>query len=177
MGIKDTNSILNNDIKHETIEFHRSLQSCIPHIRFFQMSPDEYTKIRTYFKNILPDDLDDDYSINATDVALIASWIDKKKGTPYHFKDYLWNLILFIVLAVMFATQERIGGYNPLEWCRTRMVADERSLKSILKRKQLFGETIFWFTRFVYQIISKQHSYEKKIINRETFEIEEYEVC
>ncbi|PKK70850.1 hypothetical protein RhiirC2_779160 [Rhizophagus irregularis] len=50
------------------------------------MSPDEYTKIRTYFKNILPDDLDDEI-INATDVALIASWIDKKKGTPYYFKD------------------------------------------------------------------------------------------
>ncbi|EXX54938.1 hypothetical protein GLOIN_2v1790198 [Rhizophagus irregularis DAOM 181602=DAOM 197198] len=31
----------------------------------------------------------------ATDVALIASWIDKKKGTPYHFKDlpFKFNLI------------------------------------------------------------------------------------
>ncbi|CAB5370328.1 unnamed protein product [Rhizophagus irregularis] len=38
----------------------KTLQSCISHIRFFQMSLDEYTKFRTYFKNILPDDLDDE---------------------------------------------------------------------------------------------------------------------
>ncbi|RGB29764.1 hypothetical protein C1646_766204 [Rhizophagus diaphanus] len=38
----------------------------------------------------------------ATNVALIiASWIDKKKGIPYHLKINLLNLILFVVLVGM----------------------------------------------------------------------------
>ncbi|GBC22754.2 BTB/POZ domain-containing protein [Rhizophagus irregularis DAOM 181602=DAOM 197198] len=178
-GIKNTNSILNNDIKTwkplNFIDLKKTLQNCIPHIRFFQMSPDEYTKIRTDFKNILPDDLDDEVTqyfsnsasrlsfnalppryifdskiINATDVALIASWIDKKNGTPHHFNDlpFKFNLIYrasrdgfgtdkfhkhcdnkgpTILLIKVRHPREIIGGYNPLEWCRTKMVEDERS--------------------------------------------------
>ncbi|POG75321.1 hypothetical protein GLOIN_2v1872981 [Rhizophagus irregularis DAOM 181602=DAOM 197198] len=108
------------------------------------MSPDEYTKIRTYFKNILPDDLDDEI-INATDVALIASWIDKKKGTPYYFKDLplKFNLIY-------------------------RASRDCFRIDLYIKSSGSFINNIVGK--------SKQHPYEKKIINRETFKIEEYEV-
>ncbi|PKY33158.1 hypothetical protein RhiirB3_451859 [Rhizophagus irregularis] len=176
------------------------------------MSPDEYTKIRTYFKNILPDDLDDEI-INATDVALIASWIDNKKGTPYHFKDLPLKFNLIYRASRDCFRIEIIGGYNPLEWCRTKMVADERSrnhknyqcktlnsflfslisrFNPIISRVNFEKEAIIWRDHIlVYKICisnhqdllliillvkSKQHPYEKKIINRETFKIEEYEV-
>ncbi|PKY56113.1 hypothetical protein RhiirA4_476164 [Rhizophagus irregularis] len=86
---------------------------------------------------------DSKITINATDVALIASWIDKKKGTPYHFKD----LPLKFNLIYRASRDEIIGGYNPLKWCRTKMVADERS--------------------------RNHKNYQCKT---ETFEIEEYEV-
>src|SRR5581483_4389086 len=87
-------------------------KDCIPYIRFYHMSPYDYTKVRTHFKDILPYGLDeeilqyflnmnsrpsfkvlrprnllDSKIINAADAALIASCIDKKPGTPYHFKD------------------------------------------------------------------------------------------
>src|SRR5205823_13955421 len=86
-----------------------------PHIRFFQMSPNEFGIVKAQFKNILPEDLVDNvlqyflnpkfkfsfqvlplrasaYNfnsniINARDAAFIASWIDKKEETCYHFKD------------------------------------------------------------------------------------------
>src|SRR5581483_8907994 len=89
-----------------------TLCNCIPHVRFFDMIPYDYcTKVRPHFKDILPDGLDDEILqyfsdpnsrssfsslplrgypfeskvINAKDVALIASWIDKKQGIPYYY--------------------------------------------------------------------------------------------
>ncbi|CAB5338087.1 unnamed protein product [Rhizophagus irregularis] len=77
---------------------------------------------------------------------------------------------------------------------RTKMVADERSRnhKKLSIRVNFEKEAIIWrgpyfwlqdlyiksSGSFINNIVgkSKQHSYEKKIINRETFEIEEYEV-
>jgi hypothetical protein len=274
-GIKNTNSILNNDIKtwepSNFIDLNKTLQNCIRHIRFFQMSPDDYMKIRSSFKDILPDDLDeevlqyfssstsklfvnvsppryifDSKIINAADIALIASWINKKQGTSYHFKDlpYKFNLIYrasrdgfgidkfhkncdnkgpTIIVIKVRHPREIIGGYNPLEWCHNKMVEDERSSLSsrnrefsknyqfktsnsfifsltsrfnpILSRVAFEKEAITWSQNrgpcfglqdlyikssgsFINSIVgkSKQHSYEKKIIDRETFEIEEYEV-
>ncbi|CAG8543175.1 10475_t:CDS:2, partial [Acaulospora morrowiae] len=113
-GIKNTNSILDYDITKWTPENFRDLKNtlcnCIPHVRFFQMTPSDYTKVRAYFKDILPDGLDDEIIryfidpdfipstkilplrnypfessiISAKDAGLIASWIDKRE-TPYHY--------------------------------------------------------------------------------------------
>ncbi|GET53784.1 BTB/POZ domain-containing protein [Rhizophagus irregularis DAOM 181602=DAOM 197198] len=129
-----------------------------------------------------------------TDVALIASWIDKKKEHLIILKIYLLNLILSVNCR---ASRDKIDGYNPLEWCRTKMVADERSRnhKKLSIRVNFEKEEIIWSKNegpyfwlqdlyikssgsFINNIVgkSKQHSYEKKIIDRETFEIEEYKV-
>jgi hypothetical protein len=176
-GIKNTDSILSNNPKKwkptNFIDLENTIHNCIPNIRFFQMSPNDYVKVRTHFKDILPDGLDeeviqyfsnpnsilplpldvlpprvqfDSNIIKATDAALIASWIDKKRGTPYNFKDLpiKFNLIYrasrngfeidkfhkycdnkgpTIVIIKVQTTNEIIGGYNPLEW---RHVKDER---------------------------------------------------
>ncbi|RHZ85962.1 hypothetical protein Glove_58g82 [Diversispora epigaea] len=115
-GIENTNSILDYDFTKWTpenfMDLKNTLCNCISHVRFFQMSPGDYTEVRAHFKDILPNGLDDDitqyflnpnsrpsvnilplrgYSfesniINANDTGLIASWIDKRR-TLYHFKD------------------------------------------------------------------------------------------
>ncbi|RIA86822.1 hypothetical protein C1645_828698 [Glomus cerebriforme] len=164
-GIENTSSILNNDLTKWTktyfINLEKTLHSCIPFIRFFQMSPHDYTKVRTHFKDILPDGLDeqvlqyfsnssselsfdvlppryliDSKIINSIVAELIASWIDKKQGTPYLFKDlpFKFNLIyrasregfeidkfhnicnnkgLTIVVIKVHNSRKIIGGYNP----------------------------------------------------------------
>ncbi|PKB94211.1 hypothetical protein RhiirA5_480070, partial [Rhizophagus irregularis] len=83
------------------------------------MSFNDYTKVRTQFKDILPDGLDgevlqylsnsnfkttfnvlpsrflfDSKIINSKDAALIASWIDKKRGASYNFKNIPFKLEL-----------------------------------------------------------------------------------
>src|SRR5581483_39058 len=112
-GIKNTNSILDSDLTKWTttnfMDLEKTLHNCIPYIRFYHMSPYDYTKVRTYFKEILqygldeeilqyflnmnsrpsfkvlrPRNLLDSKIINAADAALIASCNDKKPGTPYH---------------------------------------------------------------------------------------------
>ncbi|RHZ85345.1 hypothetical protein Glove_66g67 [Diversispora epigaea] len=115
-GIENTNSILDHDltkwVPENFMDLKNTLRNCIPHIRFFQMSPVDYTKVRAQFKDILPDGLDDKITqyflnpdsspsfnilplrgypfeskiINAKDAGLIASWIDKRR-TPYYFTD------------------------------------------------------------------------------------------
>src|ERR1044072_6023815 len=112
-GIANTDSILDDNLTKWTpenfMDLKSTLRNCIHYIRFFQMLPSDYAKVRTRFKNILPDDLDeevlqyfsdpnpetsfnvlkplrgypfDSKIINANDAALIASWVDKKQGTP-----------------------------------------------------------------------------------------------
>uniref|UniRef100_U9TNG6 Serine-enriched protein n=1 Tax=Rhizophagus irregularis (strain DAOM 181602 / DAOM 197198 / MUCL 43194) TaxID=747089 RepID=U9TNG6_RHIID len=116
-GIKNTDSISDDDLTKWTsknfVGLKNTLRNCIPHIRFFSMSPNEYTKATRHFKDILPDGLDeevlqyfldptsklsfdvlplrgypfDSNIINAKDAALIASWVHKKR-TPYNnYKD------------------------------------------------------------------------------------------
>ncbi|GBC22547.2 BTB/POZ domain-containing protein [Rhizophagus irregularis DAOM 181602=DAOM 197198] len=115
-------------------------------------------KLLNIFQILPPRFIFDSKIINATDVALIASWIDKKKGTPYYFKDLplKFNLIYR-------ASRDcfRIGS-NHLE--RPYFGLQDLYIKSS--------------GSFINNIVgkSKQHPYEKKIINRETFKIEEYEV-
>ncbi|RHZ85964.1 hypothetical protein Glove_58g80 [Diversispora epigaea] len=114
-GIENTDSILDYDLTKWTPEnftdLKNTLCNCIPHIRFFHMSPSDYTEVRAHFKDILPNGLDDEITqyflnpnsrpsvnilplrgypfeskiINTKDAGLIASWIDKRR-TPY-FKD------------------------------------------------------------------------------------------
>jgi hypothetical protein len=268
-GIENTNSILDDDItKWSSLDFinlEKTIHNCIPHIRFFQMSSNDYTKVRTKFNDILPNDLDeeileyfsnpnfkttfsklpsrflfDSNIINCKDAALIASWIDKKRGTPYKFKDIPFKFKLIyranqegfeinkfhencdnkgptVVIIKVRDSGEIIGGYNPLEWRSFKIVEDERSsllyhnykfynnhqyklsnsfifsLKNqILSRVKSKNEAITWCKNkgpyfglqdlFIYSLNgnvvgkSKQHSYRKKVINNETFEIEEYEV-
>ncbi|PKC07311.1 hypothetical protein RhiirA5_399923 [Rhizophagus irregularis] len=77
--------------------------------------------------------------INTTNVALLASWIDKKRGNPYNFSDLPFEFKLIhrasrdgfgndkfhnncdnkgptIVVIKVKYSGEIIGGYNPLEW-------------------------------------------------------------
>lgn len=123
-GIKNTDSILYDDLANWTpenfIDLKNTLRNCIPHIRFCNMSPDDYTKATRRFKSILPDGLDeevlqyfsdpinskvsfdvlplrgypfDSNIINAKDAALIASWVNKKRK-PYDFKNLPFKLKL-----------------------------------------------------------------------------------
>ncbi|CAG8793233.1 9121_t:CDS:1, partial [Acaulospora morrowiae] len=115
-GIENTNSILVYDSTKWTpqnfLDLKNTLHNCISYIRFFQMTPGDYTKVRAHFKDILPDGLDDEVIryfldpnfrpstkilplrkypfesniINAKDAGLIASWIVKRK-TPYSFRN------------------------------------------------------------------------------------------
>ncbi|RHZ85949.1 hypothetical protein Glove_58g62 [Diversispora epigaea] len=115
-GIENTNSILDYDFTKWTpenfMDLKNTLCNCISHVRFFQMSPGDYTEVKAHFKDILPNGLDDEITqyflnpnskpsvrilplrgypfeskiINAMDAGLIASWIDKRR-TPYHYKD------------------------------------------------------------------------------------------
>ena len=63
-GIENTDSILDYDLTRWTeenfMDLKNTIRNCIPHIRFFQMSPDDYTKVKACFKDILPDSLDDE---------------------------------------------------------------------------------------------------------------------
>src|SRR5205814_462757 len=125
-GIKNTESILDDDLTKwmpmDFMNLEKTLHNCIPYIRFFQMSPDDYTNVRTHFMKILPRGLDDEIIhyflnpdsnpsfnvlplrllaypfdskiINAKDAALIVSWIDKKQGEPYHFNDLSYEFKL-----------------------------------------------------------------------------------
>ncbi|GBB93831.1 hypothetical protein RclHR1_02240003 [Rhizophagus clarus] len=126
-GIKNTDSILDDDLtkwkQMNYMQLEKTLQNCIPYIRFLQMSPNDYIKVRNDFKSILPDGLDDKVIkyflnsnpepsnnvlssrilehpleskiINAKDAAFIASWVNKKQGEPYHFNNlpYEFKLI------------------------------------------------------------------------------------
>ncbi|RIB28870.1 TLD-domain-containing protein [Gigaspora rosea] len=167
-GIENTESILDDDLTKWTqldfIELEKVLHNCIPYIRFLQLSFDELRLIIIKYKNILPDNifeeifqhlLDSKYKhnlpkresvyffnskiIDAKDAALIASWIDKKKGMPYHIKDMPYEFELIyqasrenfsikkfhescdnkgptIVIIKVKNSNEIIGGYNPLYW-------------------------------------------------------------
>ncbi|CAG8802184.1 7763_t:CDS:2, partial [Racocetra persica] len=121
--------------------------------------------VNTQYKNILPDLSDeilrildsgrdprhdllqkrvsaypfDSNIIDAKGAALIASWIDKKRGLPYHFKDMPFEFELIyrasqenfsikkfhvncdnkgptVVVIKVLNSKEIIGGYNPLDW-------------------------------------------------------------
>jgi hypothetical protein len=54
MGIGNTNSISDDDITKWTsinfINLEKTIHNCIPHIQFFQMSSNDYTKVRTKSK-------------------------------------------------------------------------------------------------------------------------------
>jgi hypothetical protein len=243
----------------------KTLHNCIPYIRFSQMSPKVFNIIRNQYKSILPKDFVDDilqyflrpnskpllkklplrvssYSldskiINAKDVAVIASWIDKKEGIPYLLKDVPFKFELIyrasehrfydfheycdnkgptVVIIKVRNSGEIIGGYNPLDWCSVKLdesiIYSERyyfnhkcetsdsfifSLFSLtngaiptLSRVISKKEAIIWcedkgpcFGLQDLQIqsnsrygASQQKSYENKIIDRETFQIEEFEI-
>ncbi|CAI2162777.1 13432_t:CDS:2 [Funneliformis geosporum] len=104
------------------INLEKTLRNCIPHIRFYQMLPDDYMRIKAQFKNIIPNSLDNEiiqyflnpnssqsfkglplrtssYSfdsniIHTKDAALIASWVDGKQENPYRIKDLKYEFKL-----------------------------------------------------------------------------------
>ena len=45
--------------RKEAIDLKETLRNCIPHIRFFHMSPEDYIQTRTQFRNVIPEKLDD----------------------------------------------------------------------------------------------------------------------
>ncbi|GET51280.1 BTB/POZ domain-containing protein [Rhizophagus irregularis DAOM 181602=DAOM 197198] len=253
-GIENTDSISNDDFTEWTpmdfSELERTLHNCIPYIRFSQMPPEVFNELE--FKSILPKDLVDDVLkyfsdpnskpllknlplrasaylldskiINAKDVAVIASWIDKKKGIPYRTKDIPFKFELIyraslerfninkfheccdnkgptVVVIKVRKSGEIIGGYNPLDWRSDHEYqASDSFLFSlfsltngvipILSRISSKNEAIIWCKNkgpcFGFQDLwirsdsrfgkSKQKSYEKKIIDNESFNIAEYEV-
>ncbi|CAG8606425.1 5497_t:CDS:2, partial [Dentiscutata heterogama] len=251
------------------------LHNCIPHIRFFHLSINELRLVISKYKCILPDKLLNEiykhlsntkfiYNnlprreavyyfnskiIKAKDAALIASWIDEKKGIPYRFKDIPFKFKLIyrassnefradkfheicdgeeqtIVIIKVRNSNEIIGGYNPLDWHEEDLIKNKKNIdlfddvmdeydeykfketsKSFIfslsslsngatprlsrvysKKKAItlcmnkgpcFGFRDLWIEysspRFAVGI-SDQHSYETKIIDKNIFEIEEYEV-
>ncbi|CAB4420221.1 unnamed protein product [Rhizophagus irregularis] len=246
-------------------ELEKTLHNCIPYIRFSQMFPQVFNIIRKQYKSILPKDLVDDVLqyfsdpnskpllknlplrvsvyplnskiINANDAAIIASWIDKKKGIPYRLKDIPIKFELIyrashegfntnkfheccdnkgptVVIIKVRNSGEIIGGYNSLDWrsvkykgshynrfyidhkCKTSnsfifsLFSSTNGVIPILSRVTSKKEAIIWCKDkgpcFGLQDLwinnnsmfgrSKQKYYKKKIINRETFEIEDYEV-
>ncbi|RIB21000.1 hypothetical protein C2G38_2079435, partial [Gigaspora rosea] len=109
-----------------------TLQNCLPHIRYFQMSGDDI------FNNTTRNTEPFSTVINEAHAAEIASWVDKKENTysltniPYEFKlllrgtrdgftaDSFWKLRdkqrqLIVVMKVK-GTDEILGGYNPIGW-------------------------------------------------------------
>ncbi|UZO12966.1 uncharacterized protein OCT59_004473 [Rhizophagus irregularis] len=175
--------------------------------------------------------------INANDAAIVASWIDKKKGIPYRLKDIPIKFELIyrashegfntnkfheccdnkgptVVIIKVRNSGEIIGGYNSLDWrsvkykgshynrfyidhkCKTSnsfifsLFSSTNGVNPVLSRVTSKKEAIIWCKDkgpcFGLQDLwinnnsmfgrSKQKYYKKKIINRETFEIEDYEV-
>jgi hypothetical protein len=248
-------------------ELEKTLHNCIPYIRFSQMPPNVFNIVSTQFKGILSKELVDDVVqyfsdpdskpllkniplrvsvypfdskiINAKDVAVISSWIDKKKGTPYHLKDIPFRFVLIyratlegfkffhhrcdnmgptVVVIKVRNSGEIIGGYNPVGWrsiklddenmpsndhdfyndhkCETsnsfifslfsltngviptlsRVSSNKEAIIWCKDKGPCFGLQDLWIQGNSRSGGSKQKSYEKKIINREIFEIEEYEI-
>ncbi|CAG8504089.1 9502_t:CDS:2 [Paraglomus brasilianum] len=144
------------------------IRDFIPHIRFFEISGADYHyKVRPY-KKILPRDLKDDIKlhhfagqpplktpllpsrvpaktvdsilIDSNQIALIASWVDRKdtkdfqyafRTIPYHFDLLLrgsrdgmqiqnfrekCNEKSNLVVVIKTSNGQLIGGYNPLHW-------------------------------------------------------------
>ncbi|GBC10239.1 hypothetical protein RclHR1_09460012 [Rhizophagus clarus] len=270
-GIKNTdyeNSVKWTPLDFSELE--KTLHNCIPYIRFSQMSPKVFDQLRKQFKSILPEDLVNDVLqyfsdpnskpllknlpsrvsgypldskiINAKDLTIIASWIDKKKGIPYRLKEIPFKFKLIyrasregfntkkfheycnnkgptVVFIKVRNSGEIIGGYNPLDWRCIKELEDKKSnritsepyidyecetsnsfifsllsltngvipvLSRVTSKKKAiiwsenrgpcFGLQDLWIHQSSSGCRSKQKSYEKEIINKETFEIEEYEV-
>ncbi|CAG8661742.1 9124_t:CDS:2, partial [Racocetra fulgida] len=115
--------------------------------------------------------------INAKDAALIASWIDNKQKTPYCFKDipFKFNLIYR-------ASQENFSISNNVELTNNRDWLPSNGYNNNYRcndKGPCFGLQDLWIqnnsSRRSASGISKQHSYEMGIIDKDTFEIEEYE--
>ncbi|RIB20093.1 hypothetical protein C2G38_2180179 [Gigaspora rosea] len=264
-GIENTESILDDDLtkwmQTDFMNLEKVLHNCIPHIRFFQLSYHELHLVINRYKNILPNNLLDEiykylsdpkpnYNtlptrkspyifnsniINAKDAALVASWIDEKKGMPYRFKDMpfkferiyqansesfridLFHKICdnkgqtFVVIKVR-NSEEIIGGYNPLDWVGkglfsnddnkfkktsksfvfslfsqsngavprlSRVSYNNEAIFSCMTRGPCFGFLDLWIqytSRRSVIGISIKHSYEIGIIDKEVFEIEDFEV-
>ncbi|CAG8587586.1 13318_t:CDS:2 [Dentiscutata heterogama] len=275
-GINNSDSILNYNLtkwtKADFIELKKALHNCIPHIRFFHLSINELRLVISKYKNILPDNLLNEiynhlsdpkpkyynlqrreavYYFNSTiikdkDAALIASWIDEKKGLPYRFKDIPFKIKLIyrassndfridkfhkicggkgqtLVIIKVRNSNEIIGGYNPIGWYEediiknqkdidlfddtydeydgykfketsksfifslsngtipelSRVFSKKNAIAMCMNKGPCFGFRDLWIeysSRRSVVGISNQHSYEIKIIDKNFFEIEEYEV-
>ncbi|CAG8530315.1 6679_t:CDS:2 [Dentiscutata erythropus] len=137
--------------------------------------------------------------INAKDAGLIASWIDKRR-TPYHFANSPFKFKL-IYRASSDDDDERsslLSHNNDFgQRCKTsnsfifsltnrafpilsRVTSEEEAIIWSRNKGPCFGLQDLRITSLnPFNVViceSRKHSYEKKIINRETFEIEEYEV-
>ncbi|CAG8564718.1 11900_t:CDS:2, partial [Dentiscutata erythropus] len=177
-------------------ELEKVLHNCIPHIRFYELSFSEFRLVETQYKNILPNNLlDETYQylsdpkkrdtlpkrvsaypfnsniIDAKDAALIASWIDKKQGMPYHFKNMPFEFEL-----IYRASLENFSVAIPR---LSRVSSKKEAITWCMARGPCFGYQDLWIEHNRSQRSvtgkSKQHSYECGIIDKDTFEIEEYE--
>ncbi|CAB4483358.1 unnamed protein product [Rhizophagus irregularis] len=229
-GIKNTDSILDDDLTKwapmKFMDLEKTLHNCLPHVRFFQMSSNDYKKVRTDFKNILPQGLDDEIilyflnlnppnppnppnpepSNNVLPLRILAR-ASREGSDVKNFHDCCDNKGPTVVIIKVQDTNEIIGGYNQLDWrsakynhdfyneyeCKTsnsfifsltnRAIPTLSRVSSIIWCKNkgpCFGLRDLWIQNDspLNNIVgkSKRRSYEKKIINRENFKIEEYEV-
>ncbi|CAG8564737.1 11901_t:CDS:2 [Dentiscutata erythropus] len=175
-------------------ELEKVLHNCISHIRFYELSFNELRLVESQYKNILPNNLlDETYQylsdpdkrdtlpkrvsaypfnsdiIDAKDAALIASWIDNNQGMPYHFKSIPFEFKLIYRAKHESFTIPRLSHVSSkkeaIVWCKAR--------------GPCFGFQDLWIEHNNSQRFAvgkcKRNSYEKRIINKDTFEIEEYE--
>ncbi|GES90411.1 BTB/POZ protein [Rhizophagus clarus] len=126
--------------------------------------------------------------INAQDLATIASWIDKKKGIPYRIKDIPFKFEL-----IYRASREGFNTKKFHECCDNKgptvviikvrnsgeIIVESSEKEAIIwcqNKGPCFGLRDLWILNNLRTGNSKQKSYEYKIIDSETFEIEEFEV-
>ncbi|CAG8534377.1 22750_t:CDS:2, partial [Gigaspora margarita] len=154
------------------IELEKVLHNCIPHIKFSQLSFDKLQSAYSFNSKI----------IDAKDAAVIATWIDKKQEMPYHFKDIPFEFELIyqashenfsinkfykktsesFIFSLSNGTIPRLSHVSSqneaIAWCKTR--------------GPCFGSQDLWIE--FNSGISEHRSYEIEIIDKNTFEIEEY---
>ncbi|CAG8616803.1 27153_t:CDS:2 [Gigaspora margarita] len=180
--------------------------------------PKDFIKI-TQYKNILPNNLIDEiykylsdpkpnYNdipirkspyffnsniINAKDAALIASWIDEKKGMPYRFKDIPFKFERIYKANSLFNNDDNkfkktsksfvFSLFSPSNGAvprLSRVSYNKEAIFSCITRGPCFGFLDLWIqynsSRRSTIGISIKHSYDIGIIDKEVFEIEDFEV-
>ncbi|CAG8726339.1 24420_t:CDS:2, partial [Racocetra persica] len=144
-GIKNTNSILTDDLAEWNQQISWNLKKLYIIAQYKDIFPDLSDEL---FRKLDPrQDLLNSRIINAKDAALIATWIDNKRGMPCRFKEipikfeFIYrasqehfsinkfhescdNKEPAVVIIKVLNSEEIIGGYNPLDWRTVELIND-----------------------------------------------------